>query len=969
MRWQKPLMFILVVSICTVAQAKNVDVAWDGPNTLSMPRANPVIDQGLKTEFSTKSQKAVIPVWIFFINKGVDSQASYHKALNYYESNLTAATRERRMKTRGSSNLADFRDLPVSGNYVSQVIATGVRHRQTLRLFNAVTVEATQEQINEIANMPFVRYIKKIAVCRTSHDVSLEPIPNNSELVTLNYGPSAGQLNQINIVPSHELGFKGQNIIICMMDVGFKQAHTAFQNIINSGRLLAQYDFINHDYNTDFDPSQDTPGQADHGTLTWSTLGGEASGNLYGPSYMASFVLAKTEDISSERHIEEDNWAAGAEWADSIGASVISSSLGYRYLDPGQGDYSYQDLNGHTAIVTQAAQWAALNGITVCNAMGNDGTDGPGSLIAPADADSILSCGAVDGSGTLAYFSSLGPTYDGRIKPEVCAQGYSTVCSDPYNMNGFTTASGTSLSTPLVGGSSGVLLSAHPNWTPVMVREALMMTADRFDTPANDYGWGIMDVSRAMYFHPEGDIIFNHDPILFTAPNSPIAVTTTISGRDGYSISGGLLYFRSGNTGDFTEVDLIREDDSTWAATIPQQSGPLTQYYFKAVDLDSSYAFDPIGGAQHPYSIAIGSSQITDSFEDGPIYWISGGTNNFWGLTAKYAHTGNLSITDSPISDYRNGTNSYLESAFHLDLSGVSSANFSFYWRGVLQSGHDSVFVEASTNGGSAWTRFAAALTGTLNSFTQYNANLSPYLGQPDVMLRFHLVTDGTGTAEGIYIDDISITETRPANISYSPASINDTLNVGDSHINNLIIRNTGNANLIVNLQATEFGSLAKLSSHNDLPHILNTWLFISPTTDTIASGDSLVANVTLNAASLSQGNYSGQISISSNDPDSALSLIPVSLRVGGACQYTRGDANGNGAANGIDVVFDVNYLKGTGPNPPNICDCPPHGQIYAAADANGNCTFNGIDVTYMVNFLKGFGQAPQACIDCPPGP
>ena len=312
MRRHNLRMIFLVISIFSVTQAENSSVTWDGPNTLNMPRANPVIDLALKTELSTKPQSDQIPVWVFFIDKGVANQAEYREALNHFESNLTAAARERRIKTRGGNNLADFRDLTVSENYISNILATGIRHRQTLRLFNAVTVEATQDQIKAIAQMPFVRYIKKVAVCRTDHDVSLAPIQQNSELVTLDYGPSAGQLNQINVVPSHELGFKGQNVIICMMDVGFKQAHTAFQNIINSGRLLAQYDFINHDYNTDFDPSQDTPGQADHGTLTWSTLGGEASGNLYGPSYMASFVLAKTEDISSERHIEEDNWAAGA---------------------------------------------------------------------------------------------------------------------------------------------------------------------------------------------------------------------------------------------------------------------------------------------------------------------------------------------------------------------------------------------------------------------------------------------------------------------------------------------------------------------------------------------------------------------------------------------------------------------------------------------------------------------------------
>jgi len=289
-----------------------------------------------------------------------------------------------------------------------------------------------------------------------------------------------------------------------MMDTGYRQGHEAFQNIINSGRLIAQYDFINGDDNTDYDPTQDLPNQPNHGTLTWSTLGGESDGNLYGPSYLSQFILSKSEDISSERHIEEDNWAAGAEWADSIGASVISSSLGYRWFDPGQGDYEYEDLDGNTTIVTIAADLAVYNGIAVATAMGNEGNSA-GSLLAPADGDSVIGCGAVDANGFLAGFSSFGPTYDGRTKPEVCAQGVYTVCADPNDMSGFTSAGGTSLSTPLVGGSCGVLFSAHPNWTPVMVREALMMTGRNAEAPANDYGWGIADLTRAVYYHPQGD--------------------------------------------------------------------------------------------------------------------------------------------------------------------------------------------------------------------------------------------------------------------------------------------------------------------------------------------------------------------------------------------------------------------------------------------------------------------------------
>ncbi len=944
--------------------AESVPVSWVGANDLTMARENPVIDSQLRAAISKESQNAVIPIWIFFTDKGIFDTSSYAQALNAAESALTPDAYERRIKSRGQKNLLDFRDLPVNERYIDKVLGLGGSYRQSLKWFNAVTINVPVSQIELIAALPFIRYIKEVASCRTDHEVILTPITQNAELSTLNYGPSAGQLNQINIVPAHELGFKGQGVIICMMDVGYRQGHNAFQNIINSGRLLAQYDFINHDFNTDYDPSQDSPSQPDHGTLTWSTLGGEASGSLYGPSYMASFVLAKTEDITSERHIEEDNWAAGAEWADSIGASVISSSLGYRIFDPGQGDYQYSDLDGHTTIVSIAASMAAYNGITVCNAMGNEGNS-PGSLIAPADADSILSCGAVRADRILASFSSWGPTYDGRIKPEVCAQGVSTVCANPYDYQGYTSASGTSLSTPLVGGSSGVLLSAHPNWTPMMVREAMMMTSDRFDSPGNDYGWGIMDVSRALYYHPQGDMLISHSPIIFAGINQPIEISATISGGTG-AISSAFLYYRIGENGEFAEIPMTTSDNLHFNSQIPAQTGGTIYYYLKAVDINGTYAFNPIGGDAHPFTVTIGSSTFIDSFEDGIIYWQTGGINNFWGLSASDARTGNLGMADSPTTDYRNNTNSWMESTFSLDLSRVSMANFSFYWRGVLQSGHDTVFVEVSSDNGTTWNRMPQVLTGSMTNFTQYTVALGSYIGHNDVRLRLHLVTDATGQSAGLVFDDFQITETRSANIICQPTSIMDTLNSGQNNLRNLIIKNIGGENLFVNLQAIELGALDRKAGDPELPQILNTWLFISPAADTISIGDSLIAVITLNAGAVSPGSYDGQVSIASNDPESPVILIPVALLVQGPCVYIPGDANGNESFNGLDVVYSVSYFKG-GPPPPYSCECTPGNSWYVAGDVNSSCNFNGLDVSYMVSYLKG-GPAPSPCADCPPG-
>lgn len=743
---------VLALSWSSAVPADNPAV-WPGAHQLTASRHAPVVDNKLQNATLDLPEKALVPVWIFFTDKGIFDNLTYNDRLALANASLTPAARERRMKSRGPDNLIDFRDLPVNTDYVEAVISTGAELRNISRWFNAVSVNASAEQINMISGFDFVRYIKGVSWAKTNLDLGLEPIPPDMNLVSLDYGASLGQLEQINAVVAHELGFKGQDVIVCMMDTGFKQQHDAFQNIINSGRLIAQYDFINHDDNVDYDPNQDSYGQPGHGTLTWSTLGGEASGHLYGPSYMAGFVLSKTEDITSERHIEEDNWAAGAEWADSIGASVISASLGYRWFDVGEGDYSYDDLDGNTTIVTNAADLAAYNGIAVATAMGNEGNTS-GSLIAPADGDSVIACGAVDSNRNLAGFSSYGPTSDGRTKPEVCAQGVATVCVDPNNPHGYTSASGTSLSTPLVGGSCGVLLSAHPNWTPMMVREALMMTADRADTPDNHYGWGILDLGRALTYHPEGDIVFDHSPVLDALPGQPIPVQMTVTG--GSSIGAAYLYYRGGDTGDFTEVTMNTSDNETFTGEIPGMQGSLVQYYFKAIDDNSSHAFYPLGGSLHPYSVYYGANSLEDSFEDGLIYWKSGGTNNMWGLTSNAANTGDVSISDSPTIYYYDNTDSWLESAFSLDLSG-GPASMSFFYKGSLQSDRDYLYVEASTDGGSTWDQISDGISGVEFSFVQHEVSLNDYIGESDVKVRFHLVTDGSGRRDGINIDDVSI--------------------------------------------------------------------------------------------------------------------------------------------------------------------------------------------------------------------
>ncbi len=439
-----------------------------------------------------------VAVWVFFRDKGIEDGPGLEKALQERKSRMSSRVLWRRSKTMGKQTVLPG-DLPVFGNYVSEVLSQGCTLRHRSNWLNAVSVEATPDAIHRISKLPCVRRIQKVANLGRIEplDVRKDGITGGAERVSqaghrLDYGSSYEQLLQLNVPAVHDSGFSGAGVIVMMLDTGYYKDHESLvgQNVI------AEWDFVFGDGETQNEP-EDDPGQHSHGTATWSALGGYYPGELIGPAYGASFLLAKTEDIRSERPVEEDNYVAALEWADTLGVDVTSASLCYRDFDEGYEDYTYEDLDGNTAVITVAVDEAARRGIIVCNAMANSGYEGLGSLWTPADADSIISCGAVDPDGQIADFSSRGPTYDNRIKPEMVARGVGTYSADDNGGYGY--FSGTSLSTPLVAGSAALVLEAHPDWGPMEVRQALMSTADRASSPNVAYGSGMIDVLSAIY--------------------------------------------------------------------------------------------------------------------------------------------------------------------------------------------------------------------------------------------------------------------------------------------------------------------------------------------------------------------------------------------------------------------------------------------------------------------------------------
>ncbi|MGB7062630.1 MAG: S8 family serine peptidase, partial [Candidatus Zixiibacteriota bacterium] len=448
----KRLVFSICLLICLVLLLPVLSVSQSkGP--FEYPIDTPKID--LKTQSFLKglAPDSSVAVWVFFRDKGIKSAAEYEVAIDEVTRTLSERSLRRRM-LRGRRPWVDFTDIPVRKEYLSELENLGARIRVVSRWLNAASVSANSSQVAGIESLSFVRAVKKVATFRRRKPrVEERLLKKSGELPgqeDLAYGGSYTQLAQIHVPELHRIGLSGAGVLITILDTGFFVDHPAFDSLVRSGRLVATYDFINDDE----DVWDADTGQGAHGTSVLSVVGGLAEETLIGSAYGAQFALAKTEIKSEEIEIEEDYWVAGLEWGEALGTDVASSSLGYTDW------YTYQDLDGNTAICTQAADLAVSRGVVVVNAVGNERNKPWHFMIAPADGDSVIAVGAVDSEGNIAVFSSAGPTYDGRIKPDVMAMGVGTYCA---TVSGYGNLGGTSFATPLVAGVCALLLEAHPD--------------------------------------------------------------------------------------------------------------------------------------------------------------------------------------------------------------------------------------------------------------------------------------------------------------------------------------------------------------------------------------------------------------------------------------------------------------------------------------------------------------------------
>jgi serine protease AprX len=458
------------------------------------------ISPRMQRAFDKTSPGEKLIAWIYFGNKGPGKLQKMEEV----KTTLTIQSLNRRLRY-GFEALVDEYDLPVCQNYVDSIKPFVDRIRHTSRWLNATSVEATPQSLERISKFRFVEKVDEVLVYTYRDPVSgpkpaPKPVPKVplAEPLLFDYGMSFTQVDQLNVPPLHNMGYSGRGVLVCMLDDGFNNLkHHALDHL----DIVATWDFVNGDSHV-FD-EEGQSGNGDHGTNTLGTIAGFEPGELIGPAFGASFLLGKTENSDEERHIEEDHWIAGAEWADTLGADIISSSLGYRdRFTQGETDYSWQDMDGNTTVVAKGANIAASRGILIVNSAGNEGStrSGLNTLVSPADCEQVLAAGAVNSQGRRVSFSSVGPTADGRIKPDAMALGESVYSAGPGGVNEFEFVDGTSFSCPLVAGVAALILEINPSWTNQDIMTAIKSTASQSDAPDNGYGWGIVDAQRAAFF-------------------------------------------------------------------------------------------------------------------------------------------------------------------------------------------------------------------------------------------------------------------------------------------------------------------------------------------------------------------------------------------------------------------------------------------------------------------------------------
>ncbi|MFY7908322.1 MAG: S8 family serine peptidase [Emticicia sp.] len=401
---------------------------------------------------------------------------------------------DRSIKRRTNQKIAiTERDLPPNPSYLAEITKTGAKVLYKSRWINGALIQTDAATLTKILNLSFVRGLEGKGDIRNTrlngeNQTSKTKDKFGNEGV-LDNGLSQTQLAMLGADKMHTKGYRGEGMLIGVLDSGFLNANrlSFFNDLFNDKRVVGTWDFVNNEANVYNDHN--------HGTNVLSCMAAFENGRIVGTAYKASYLLLTTEDVFSETKREEANWLFGAEMADSVGVDVINTSLGYTEFDNPAQNYKYTDMNGDRALATRAADWAAQAGILVVASAGNEGSGSWKYIGTPADADSIIAVGAVTSTQNIASFSSFGPSADGRIKPELSAQGAGTIIGSTNGAIGG--ANGTSFSSPLLAGFAASFWQAFPSLTNMQIREYLIRSASQYTNPDDRLGFGIPNFDKA----------------------------------------------------------------------------------------------------------------------------------------------------------------------------------------------------------------------------------------------------------------------------------------------------------------------------------------------------------------------------------------------------------------------------------------------------------------------------------------
>lgn len=470
--------------------------------------------------------------WVYFKDKP--------DAATYLANPMTMLS-QRALDRRSNQGIAlDSKDVPIYQPYVDQVAAaTGITVKAKSKWFNCVHVRGTQANITALTSLYFVEKVdfanRSIVVNKigASKEGKTKPINKTMQTTTtFNYGNSANQIQMLNGHLLHQSNYTGSGKIIAVMDGGFPGVNTAstFARLRTNNQILGGYDYVNK--NADFYTG------ISHGTSVLSLMGGYVDNALVGTAPDAFYYLFITEDGASENPVEESNWVEAAEEADKLGVDIITTSLGYTTFDNPNYNLTYSDMNGVTAFISKGVDMAFSRGMVCVVSAGNDGNEAWHYVSAPADAINALAIGAVKSDETYAAFSSQGPTSDGRVKPDVTAQGQNPYVSD-VSGNITNSGSGTSYSGPIIAGMVACLWQALPTKTNQQIKQLITQSADRYTEPTAQYGYGIPDFSLALANGLSFDTFSKNDFVVYPNPASD-SISVVLS--KGFSSGNIILY-------------------------------------------------------------------------------------------------------------------------------------------------------------------------------------------------------------------------------------------------------------------------------------------------------------------------------------------------------------------------------------------------------------------------------------------